>query len=184
MPAWVALLRGINVSGKNLISMKALKESIDPQRFRHFHTYLQSGNLLWTSEENFSDTEWATILHNHLQAHFHLTVPVLCFPAQEWLRFCQNIPWPEAAQNDGSRYLLCLSQSLQKELSTAELTQWTQAEDLLHWRAPVLYLYLPKGQGNTKLSIQHLERWAGSTCSLRNWKTSLALSQWLQSHSP
>lgn len=183
MPAWVALLRGINVSGKNLIAMKALKDSIDPERFLDFHTYLQSGNLLWTSEENLEAHEWAILVHHHLQSHFGLDVPVICFSSREWTTFCQNIPWPEAAETDGSRYLLCLSQTFDQKLETTQLTKWMQSEDRLHWRAPVLYLYLPEGQGKTKLSLQHLERWTGSTCTLRNWKTTQALMHWLQSHS-
>ncbi len=51
MARYVALLRGINVGGKNLIPMPALKAWFEGQGFREVATYIQSGNVLFTSGE-------------------------------------------------------------------------------------------------------------------------------------
>jgi uncharacterized protein (DUF1697 family) len=48
---YVALLRGINVGGNNLVSMKALKESFEGLRFQDVATYINSGNILFRSAE-------------------------------------------------------------------------------------------------------------------------------------
>ena len=51
MPRYVALLRGINVGGKNLIKMAALKACFEANGFEDVTTYIQSGNVLFSSPE-------------------------------------------------------------------------------------------------------------------------------------
>src|SRR5687767_4883929 len=51
MTRYVALLRGINVGGKNLIGMPALKACFEAQGFADVGTYIQSGNVIFTSNE-------------------------------------------------------------------------------------------------------------------------------------
>jgi uncharacterized protein (DUF1697 family) len=51
MPRYVALLRGINVGGKNLIKMPALKVCFEANGFEDVATYIQSGNVLFGSPE-------------------------------------------------------------------------------------------------------------------------------------
>jgi uncharacterized protein (DUF1697 family) len=50
MTQYVALLRGINVGGKNLIPMTELKACFEDQGLRQVRTYIQSGNVLFESE--------------------------------------------------------------------------------------------------------------------------------------
>ena len=50
MSQYVALLRGINVGGKNLIKMVALKACFEAQGLRDVTTYIQSGNVLFTTD--------------------------------------------------------------------------------------------------------------------------------------
>ena len=52
MSQYVALLRGINVGGKNLIKMTELKICFEQQGFRDVTTYIQSGNVLFKSGES------------------------------------------------------------------------------------------------------------------------------------
>lgn len=51
MTRYVALLRGINVGGKNLIGMPALKACFEAQGYRDVVSYIQSGNILFSSSE-------------------------------------------------------------------------------------------------------------------------------------
>ena len=54
MGLYVALLRGINVGGKNLIKMPALKAAFEADGFEDVATYIQSGNVLFSSTEKRS----------------------------------------------------------------------------------------------------------------------------------
>lgn len=49
---YVALLRGINVGGNNMVSMKALKESFERLGFGSVRTYINSGNVLFRSDDS------------------------------------------------------------------------------------------------------------------------------------
>ena len=51
MPRYVALLRGINVGGKNLIKMPVLKACFEANGFEDVVTYIQSGNVVFASPE-------------------------------------------------------------------------------------------------------------------------------------
>lgn len=51
MERYIALLRGINVGGNNLVSMTRLKVAFEEAGFRDVTTYINSGNVLFTSDE-------------------------------------------------------------------------------------------------------------------------------------
>jgi uncharacterized protein (DUF1697 family) len=55
MSRYVALLRGINVGGKNLIGMPALAACFEAQGFTDVATYIQSGNVLFTAGGRAAD---------------------------------------------------------------------------------------------------------------------------------
>lgn len=52
MEKYIAFLRGINISGKNKIAMKDLKEGFESLNFSNVQTYLNSGNVIFESEDN------------------------------------------------------------------------------------------------------------------------------------
>ena len=54
MTTYVALLRGINVGGRNLIRMPALKACFEDNGFEDVSTYIQSGNVLFATAEKGS----------------------------------------------------------------------------------------------------------------------------------
>ena len=51
MTTHLALLRGINVSGHSMIKMEALKTTLEAIGFQNVQTYIQSGNVFVTTEE-------------------------------------------------------------------------------------------------------------------------------------
>jgi uncharacterized protein (DUF1697 family) len=48
---YIAMLRGINVSGKNIIKMEELKSPLKSLRFENLKTYIQSGNIVFGAEK-------------------------------------------------------------------------------------------------------------------------------------
>lgn len=52
---YVALLRGINVGGNNLIKMLALKEAFEKSGFKNVRTLINSGNVIFESDEKDSE---------------------------------------------------------------------------------------------------------------------------------
>ena len=91
MTRYVALLRGINVSGKNKVSMPALKEGFEQLAFEDVKTYLNSGNVIFSSHED--DIKKLTnqielMIHNQ----FHLDISVFVISKQDLLDILHNSP--------------------------------------------------------------------------------------------
>jgi uncharacterized protein (DUF1697 family) len=72
---YVALLRGINVGGKNKISMAELKTSFEKLGFFDVKTYINSCNIIFSATESAS--ELTEIVETGIKNTFHLDIPVL-----------------------------------------------------------------------------------------------------------
>ena len=91
MKRYIALLRGINVSGKNKIAMSELKEGFAELGLEEVATYLNSGNVIFSTAVN--DKE---ILSNKIESmikdRFGLEIPVLLILQEELNEILQNAP--------------------------------------------------------------------------------------------
>lgn len=88
---YVALLRGINVGGNTIIKMEVLKAAIENAGFTNVHTFIQSGNVIFESEEN--DTALIeNILEKCLDQTFHLTVPVVVYSSDQFHDVIMHVP--------------------------------------------------------------------------------------------
>lgn len=83
MKRYIALLRGINISGKNKIAMSELKEGFKELGFAEVATYLNSGNVVFSCEEG--KDALAGKIAAMIQDRFGLAIPV-CIILQEELK--------------------------------------------------------------------------------------------------
>ena len=91
MTRYVALLRGINVSGKNKVSMPALKEGFEQLAFEDVKTYLNSGNVIFSShEDNIKKLTNQIELKIHIQSRLDISVFVVS--KQDRLDILHNSP--------------------------------------------------------------------------------------------
>ena len=75
MKRYVALLRGINISGKNKVPMAELKKGFEKLAFEEVKTYLNSGNVIFSSDED--DTKKFTKqIEVMITEQFDLDIPV------------------------------------------------------------------------------------------------------------
>jgi len=96
---YVALLRGINVGGKNIVDMKKLKTTFEVLGFTNVVTYINSGNIIFeelSREKNVmvSETERA------IKQDFKLEIKVLIRSLEDIETICREIPatWIKSAQ--------------------------------------------------------------------------------------
>ncbi len=91
MKRYIALLRGINVSGKNKISMSELKNGFAELCYEEVTTYLNSGNVIFSSSENDKN-----VLSNEIELmindKFCLPIPVLIILQEELEEILKNAP--------------------------------------------------------------------------------------------
>jgi uncharacterized protein (DUF1697 family) len=81
--SYLALLRGINVGGKNMIKMADLKAALEADGLQAVRTYIQSGNVLFEAS-NQDDVELAKIIHDSIAMHFQVQSGVAVFSKAQW----------------------------------------------------------------------------------------------------
>ena len=88
---YLALLRGVNVGGNGLLSMPLLRQSLSDYGLTDVRTYIQSGNILFTSE--ITDHQALTdLIHDCIADSFQLDIAVVLFTKNEWQTVIAQAP--------------------------------------------------------------------------------------------
>ncbi|MGE5607266.1 MAG: DUF1697 domain-containing protein [Bacteroidota bacterium] len=98
MKKYILLLRGINVGGKNKVSMKELKELLEKSGFQDVVTYINSGNIIFATE-NFDIEFLKRNCETLILDQFKLDLSVMIIAAEELIEALNNAPdWWDVAQ--------------------------------------------------------------------------------------
>jgi uncharacterized protein (DUF1697 family) len=182
MASHVALLRGINVGGKNKVPMAELRELVTSLGHTGVTTYIQSGNVLFTTEE--TDTaELASALEAAIAGKFGVNSAVVVLSRAELARILGDNPYGDEP-NPKFVHVVFLgaepSQELLDRIKAAESAAAAKgSRDTITAIGKALYLHTPDGYGRSELS-EALFRIipAGKkplAVTARNWSTSTTL---------
>ncbi len=178
MPKYIALLRGINVSGKNIIKMNDLVVHLSGLDFKNIRTYIQSGNLIFQSDlmdENLLEMA----IHEKILAIYGFNVPVLVKDAQAWGKVHENNPFIINRNEDINKlHVTFLSNKPNKELID-KLLDYKDITDELIIEGDIIYLCCHQGYGTTKLNNTFFENKLKVQATTRNWKTVIKLTELL-----
>lgn len=176
MTTYVALLRGINVSGQNSVRMPALQDSLSDLGLRNVQTYLQSGNAVFRAGKSDEAALAATIEARITQDFGHL-VPVLVMSAEELNLLANSNPlWPKTGGEEKQFHSTFLFQPVSPSRFKALVLLAAPGERAVLVGRAVL-LHCPHGYGRTKLNNGFFERALGVPATTRNWRTVLALQE-------
>ena len=168
---WVALFRGINVGGNNMLPMRDLATLLGSLGLEEVRTYIQSGNVVFSAAG--TATSLAARICAAVERRFGFRPELLLLGAAELARALAANPFPEAAAQPQLLHLWFLASHPAKGAETALATLAAQGERLV-LRGKVLYLHAPKGIGGSKLAAR-AERTLGVRATARNWRTCSAL---------
>ncbi len=170
MKTYISLLRGINVSGKKLIKMDALKAMYENLGFFGVHTYLQSGNVVFSTDEDRLQ-QLQRMISSQISCEFGFEVAVVVL-AKEALKeiVIQNPFTEEASRNSSSVYVTVLFDQPGSYDETSIKDKQNNGEQI-EIDSRTAYLYCPTGYGRTKLNNNFLERKLKVEATTRNWKT-------------
>ena len=173
MATWTSILRGINVSGHKSVKMDALRKSYEALGFQNVATYVQSGNVIFTSENNEEDALAETIMQQ-IEKDFGFEVPVIVLSADKLNCIIDNNPFVKSDKEERFLYVTFLASKPKKfDLHAIEEKKRTSEEILITDDA--VYLYCPSGYGRTKLNNNFLEKKLQVRATTRNWKTTNVL---------
>jgi len=170
MKTHIALLRGINVSGKKKILMIDLKSLFEKIGFSAIETYIQSGNVVFNSSEN----DLGIKITKAIKSVYDFDVPVQIISSAELKEVCLANPFLNQEVDEKFLHVTFLSEQPSNE-SIALLQEMKFDKEEYQLIEKALYLYCPNGYGKTKLNNNFLERKLGVSATTRNWKTVMKL---------
>lgn len=164
----MALLRGVNVGGKNRLPMEALRAEVAALGGEGARTFLQSGNVVFAASPEGARAV-VDGLERALAARLGGPVPVVCFGAEELAAALADPPF--ADRDPGERHAFFLREAP----GPVELDPDRSPGDAFLLRGRVLFAWLPGGMARTKLTNAWLDRRLGTTTTARNWRVATAL---------
>jgi uncharacterized protein (DUF1697 family) len=175
MPRYVALLRSVNVAGHGRLSMSELRDSFCELGTTDVSTYIQSGNVVFTSPERNNARLVAAIEHQ-LERDFGHAPAVILRTVADLARVVAASPYPQKGAEPARHHVTFLAEPPGAE-RLAAFSAPASGNDELSIVGKEIYVHTPDGYGKTKLTGALLERRLGVVSTTRNWNTVLALHE-------
>ena len=168
MTTLVALLRGVNVGGKNKIRMEELRTACEGLGWRDVRTYIQSGNIVFRCK----DKDAGARLEAALESQFGIQTFVVTRTLAEMRALVERNPFPGLDPKKILVSFLSLEPGAEA-VAKVEAMGITPEEVRISGRE--MFIHFPLGQGVSKLPMAKIERTLGTGGTGRNWNTVLAL---------
>lgn len=173
MTLYIALLRGINVGGKQMpmAKLRALCESLG---FTQARTLLQSGNVVF--ETTLSDSaEIVTALETGIVRTFGFDSTVILRTFPEWQTVVAGCRFtPEQLQQSSYSAVVFLADHPTADGLVALRTAH-RGDEIIQQNGRDLYIFYGEGMGRSKLTTNLIEKHLRTRATARNWNTVLKL---------
>jgi uncharacterized protein (DUF1697 family) len=172
MNVYIALLRGINVGGKNRLPMKELAAILEGVGAQKVRTYIQSGNAVFVHKDADGSTLSARIGKEVGKRH-GFEPQVLLLSLDDLDQAIRRNPFPEAEKDPVTLHVGFLAGvPAHPDVKALEAVRGERERFRLVGR--VFYLHAPDGIGRSKLAAR-AERLLGVPMTDRNWKSVVAI---------
>jgi len=176
---YVALLRGVNVGGKSLVKMADLKVAIEAAGFTDVSTYINSGNVLFSSNET-DKLKLASNITKVIDKTFNLDVKTVVFSANDMKNIIDNMPKNWGSDSGWKYNTLFLIPPYDITKILEEIGELKPDIEVLQKGEGALYQAVEfKKFGRTRTG-----KLAGMQCyqqmTVRNYNTTMKLSELLQ----
>ena len=168
MKTYIALFRGINVGGNNILPMKELVAVLDEMGLHNIKTYIQSGNAIFQSAEK-NTASLALNISRAIKQSYGFEPKVLLIDGAALKQAILANPYPEAESEPNTLHLNFLA-SVPASPDWNALENLKSATERFKLIGDVLYLHAPDRMGKSKLYAS-LEKKLGVAMTTRNWRT-------------
>lgn len=169
----VALLRGINVGGKNKLPMKDLSALFVAAGCEGVRTYIQSGNVIFSASPTVAEGLSARIAEQ-IAARFGYRTPVILRTAEQLRDLVIHNPYVAAGMPEDGLHVLFLADEPGPD-RVAALDPGRSPGDTFVVRGREIFLHLPGGVADSKLTNAYFEAKLDTVSTGRNWRTVKAL---------
>ena len=172
MPVVISLLRGVNVGGHNLIRMEALRAVYESLGLQDSQTYVQSGNVVLSSDDPPEELERRS--ERMIAKRFGFDVPVIARTRDELAAVVERNPLADVARNPKRYQVSFLGGELDDSL-VEQLAALAGRGERLVADGRELYAWHPDGVARSKLWAKLAGAGLGVKATARNWTTVTAL---------
>lgn len=173
----VALMRGINVGGKNMLPMKELVKMFVKAGCGDVTTYIQSGNVVFSATDKVVGGLGGVIM-KQVGEQFGLRIPVVLRTAAEIDAVIRGNPFLKAGASEEMLHVCFLADGPGKDL-VAGLDAGRSAPDAFAVMGREIYMQLVNGVSGTKLTNAYFDSKLKTVSTMRNWRTVLKLAEML-----
>jgi uncharacterized protein (DUF1697 family) len=170
LTVYIAMLRGINVSGQKIVKMEKVRASFETLGLSSVRTYLQSGNVIFETS-NASSNNLAKKIEGKITSDFTFSVLLVLRTSGEMKKIVDDNPFLEERGIDHSKLHVIFLSEVPTKLALEKLDALNAAPDQFRIESREIYLYCPNGYGRTKLSNTTFENLLSIKATTRNWKT-------------
>jgi uncharacterized protein (DUF1697 family) len=180
MPVIISMLRGVNVGGHNKIKMDALRELCASLKLRDPQTYVQSGNVVFRSDDR-DLVSLARCIEQAIERKFGFRPAVILRTAAELRDVIARNPFASRLGIEPGKLLVTFLASEPGAEARTKLLAIKADPEELHIDGRELYTYFPNGMGRPKLSWPLVERTLAIPGTGRNWNTVVKLLEMAES---
>lgn len=174
MNEYIALLRGINVGGNNIIKMADLRACLEAQGFQEVKTYIQSGNVLFQTKENDRE-KLVTEIEELLSKTFNYHSRVVVISADELRQTVREAPKNFGNEPDKYRYnVIFIKPPLQAKEAIKQMETREGVDEVAAGKHALYFSHLISKAGQSKLS-QMIKSPIYKHTTVRNWNTTSKL---------
>ena len=174
MTTHIALLRAVNLAGKNPVGMADLRAMVEKLGFGKVQSLLQSGNLVFASGPAGKRLE--STLEAEARKRLGLETDFFVRTAAEWQALIAANPFPAEARKDPSHLVLLCLKEAPGAGALAELRAAIKGREQVELDGRQAYAVYPDGIGRSKLTVALIEKKLGTRGTGRNWNTVLKLA--------
>jgi len=181
MPVVICTLRGVNVTGHNMIKMEALRALCERLQLRQPQTYIQSGNVIFrTGKADL--VQLAKKIEDAIETQFGFRPAVILRTTEELRGVIARNPFQKRSGIDPSKLLVVFLSGDPGDEAREKLRTVECQPDELCWNGRELYIYFPDGQGRMTLKWAHVDKALRLPYTGRNLNTVTKLLEMAENH--
>ena len=166
---YIALLRGINVGGKNKIKMETLREICSALGFENVKTYINSGNIIFETAKT-GDTELAAEIENAIEKEFGLQIKTIVRSIAEIEAIVKNNPFDGQFENDKDLHVFFLDEEMPNEKRELLLSNNNENE-MFAVRGREIFCLLRVSVLDSLIGKDYIAKKLKIPSTARNWRT-------------
>jgi uncharacterized protein (DUF1697 family) len=171
----ISFLRGINVTGKNILKMPDLQVIYEELKFSGIRTYIQSGNVVFKAEKSPDNQDLSRKIEKRIFDKYNLNTRVIIKSVDELTNIIASNPFLQEENIPVENLYVTFLSGNPLPSDIENIRKYDYLPDRIISKNSEVYLYCPVSYGKTKFSNAFLEKKLNVKATTRNWKTVLKM---------